>query len=512
MTNAGAAVAPAWAMRLPLRLFGAALLGAIAALAQPPWGLWPGIFLALPGVFWLWRGLPSGTAFWVGWAFATGAYATGMHWIVEPFLVDIPRHGWMAPFALVFLSGGLALFTGGAFALAAIGPRNDIDAVARLTLFWAMSEFARSYVLTGFPWALPAYVWVGTPIAQLSSLMGPYGLSLVTLLATISPALVASRGRRWPAPAMAAAILALAWFWGDARLARELALTDTVIRVVQPNLDQRTKWDRDKRWAHFDKTLALTAETGDQGQPSVILWPEVAVTFPIDRAEEAQAEIVSAAKGASVALGSMRIDPGSDAAGSLRWRNSLFLIDGEGTAQTPYDKAHLVPFGEYLPLEGLLTQIGLSAIASAGRLVAGDAAMIFRPPNAPPFAPMICYEMIFPRETKSAAKDADWLVLATNDAWFGAGAGPEQHLAQAQMRAIENGLPVARSANTGVSAVIDPYGRIIARIPVGTDGFADSLLPAKLPITLYRVLGESVTLFVSFLCICIILTQRFARK
>lgn len=209
-------------------------------------------------------------------------------------------------------------------------------------------------------------------------------------------------------------------------------------------------------------------------------------------AEEARKEIANTA-GAEVALGSLRVDgePENAEAKPLRWRNSLFLLGKDGALSDPFDKVHLVPFGEYLPFEDFLSKFGILAIAQRGAgIVPGEATIVMTPEAAPPFTPLICYEMIFPREVMAASKEADWLALVTNDAWFGDWAGPIQHLAQAQMRAIETGRPIARAANTGISAMIDTYGRVVASLPMNEEGIIDAPLPAKRE-TLYRSTGET---------------------
>lgn len=479
------------------RLASAFAAGCLFALAQPPWGLWPLIFAALPALFWLWRTQRGAPAFWTGWAFGAGFFGLGMHWIVEPFLVDAPRDGWMAPFALVILAGGMALFPGAAaWAAARLRRGGDLHAAALLTLALFTAEALRSYILTGFPWALPAYVWVGAPPAQIAAHVGPYALSLLTLAFGLAPVVAAPRLRAAGALAAALCVGAL-WVHGEARLSASAPMTDTIVRIVQPNVAQRTKWDLDKVRAHLENHMELTAAAAEP-RPDIVVWPESAVTFPLDRAPEAAAEIARTAGGADVAIGSLRVDDADSEGVEPRWRNSLFLLGEDGALSAPFDKIHLVPFGEYLPFDDLLNSLGVLAFAArpAG-LVAGDAPVLMTPRSAPPFAPLICYEMIFPRETKAAAAGAAWMILATNDAWFGAGAGPVQHLAQARMRAIETGLPIARSANTGISAIIDAQGRITGRIAHGARGWIDRALPAPAAHAAYRDIGEVATLLIA---------------
>lgn len=477
------------------RLGAAFLCGAIFALAQPPLGLWPLIFVAGPVLFWLWRGAVGWAAFRVGLAFGAGYFGFGLHWIVEPFLVRPEIDGWMAPPALLLISFGMGLFPAAGFWLAGVATRKGTAALPSLALGWAGMEAARSWVLTGFPWALPGYVWVDTPVAQIASLIGPYGLSLATLLLCLAPALGGARLLRPTGAISAVAVMGLAWAWGAAEIADAPPPDGPVIRIVQPNISQATKWDVELIRPHFKKTLALTAQAPEGDAPSLILWPESAVTFPIDMADQAREEIAATA-GVEVALGSLRVDGGPDNAEAqpLRWRNSLFLLDKQGGLSTPFDKVHLVPFGEYLPFEEILNRFGVLALAQRGAgIVPGESTIVLTPAKAPPFAPLICYEMIFPREVMAASAGADWLALVTNDAWFGDWAGPIQHLAQARMRAIETGRPIARAANTGISAMIDAYGGVTASRPMNQDGVIDAPLPPKRA-TLYRRIGEWGTL------------------
>ena len=470
----------------------AALSGAMLGLAHTPFGVWPLAFVAGPVLYRLWR---TGGGFGVGWFAGAAFFALTLHWIVEPFLVDAPRYGWMAPFALIFLAGGLALFWGAAFWVAGRVRRGG---PAALTLAWAGAEALRGGVFTGFPWALPAYIWVDTPVAQLSSVFGPYGLSLLTLLAML---MLGARPARATSPIVMVAVLGV-WIWGDFRAARPLDdAAGPVVRIIQPNIPQAQKWDNAYTRINFDKALALTsAAPKADAPPDVIIWPEVAVPFAIEQATEAQAEIAIAAGGAPVILGSLAQSPSTN-----RWRNSLFALGGDGAPAARYDKSHLVPFGEYMPFGETMERLGVLAFAGRGLgMEAGAPPHALSLPELPPFTPLICYEGVFPREVRAGASGADWIVLITNDAWFGEWAGPAQHLAQARMRAIETGLPIARAANTGISTLISPYGLIENSLSLNTGGLIDSRLPARTPPTIYAQLGPTPALLVSFLALLVV--------
>lgn len=496
---------------LRLRLAGAALAGGAMALAQPPLGLWPALFAAGPFLHLLWaRAETVRAAFLTGWAAGAAFFGLALHWIVEPFLVDAARHGWMAPFALLLMAGGLALFWGAGFALAA-ALRRFGGGPFLLAAAWALMEFARSYVLTGFPWALPAYAWMETPLLQSAALIGPYGLSLLTLAALLAPgALLEWKRRALPALLCLPALAGL-WLWGAARIpeAEAADASRPLVRILRTDIDQNEKWAPENARLFFERLLALSE--GGAEPPAIVLWPEAAISFPIDMAPEAQAMIGRALGPAALGLGSLRLDAGPEGlieAGAL-WRNSFFLMDGRGLS-APYDKVHLVPFGEYLPFDAAMAAIGLKSLAGLGAgIVPGAAPALMRAPGLPPFAPLICYEMIFPRETARAAAGAEWLVLVTNDGWFGAWAGPRQHFEKARMRAVETGLPVARAANRGISAMIDPWGR--AEEAAAGERALDARLPDSLPPPPYARRGETYTTL-AIILLCMLSTQSRRRR
>ncbi len=480
----------AWRPRA--RAVAALAAGAVAALGQAPWsvealgvaGLFGGLALFLAAR--TWRG-----AFVTGWAFGTGHFAVALFWIVEPFLVDVARHGWMAPFALVFLAGGLALFWGAAFAAgrAAGGPAGWAGALA-------LAELARGYVLTGFPWALPGYIWTDSGALQWAAVTGPHGLTFVTL------ALVAATWAalaRAPAPWLLAAPLPfLVFAVSGAALApppQDLA-GRPIVRLVQPNAPQSEKWDPDRVIEFYRRQLGYTAAPGDPA-PDLTVWPESAIAWPLDIAEPVLAEIAAVANGTPVVLGLNRREDG-------RWFNSLVVVDETGQVAQLYDKHHLVPFGEYIPLGQVTRLLGLQSFAARDGYgySPGPGPRLLDLPGIGPTLPLICYEAIFPQDVRAAPARPDLLLQITNDAWFGEISGPYQHLAQARVRAVEQGLPLVRVANTGVSAVIDPAGRILSELPLGEAGFVDHPVPAPRPPTLYARTGDWPALLVILATLC----------
>lgn len=451
--------------------------GALASLALAPWHFLPGLPLALAVAGWLLlRASSAGQAALAGWLFGLGYFAFGLSWIVEPFQIDPDRHAWMAPFALVFLAAGLALFWGGAFGLAA---RLCAGAwrIPMLVVLWSLAEIARAYVLTGFPWAAFGQLWLDTPAARLLPLIGPQGLALLTLAAFVPLALLAQR--RPLAGGLPLALSALAVFAAPEPPAARL--TDKVVRIVQPNAPQNLKWHPDHRWDFVRRAVGFSAA---EPRPDLIVWPETAVPLLLNRADETLQAIAETAHGVPVLLGIQREEDGA-------YFNSAVLLDASGAVAATYDKAHLVPFGEYVPFGNFMARFGIHGFASqAGAgYAAGPGAEVMDLPVGTAL-PLICYEAVFPQDVNAAAARPQMLVQITNDAWFGTRSGPYQHLVQARMRALEQGLPMIRAANTGVSAMIGPDGALLDSLPLGKAGSLDARLPQPLEATPYSRSGD----------------------
>ena len=491
------------------RLGVATLAGAAMTLGQPPVAQPWALLLALPVLVWLIDAAPGPrAAALAGWGAGFGYFVTGLYWIGHAFMVDAAQFAWLMPFAVTLLPAFLGLFWAAAFAFARrIWPHGRWWRVVALAASVTLVEYARSHVLTGFPWGLPGYVWVETPVMQAAAWAGPFGLTFLTL-ALMPLVLIGIVECRRTASLVALAGLAALWATGEARL-RAAVDHDSgpVLRLVQPNAEQALKWQPEHAAVFYARLLAATAAPPDPvlGPPAAVIWPETAVTFLPAYQPERRAEIAAAAGGAPVILGALH---GERRDGEEQWFNSLMTILPDATLGPRYDKSHLVPFGEYLPYESVLGPIGLRQLVSQGGFTPGPGPRVLEVPGLPPFSPLICYEMIFPSgivpATASGGNRPDWLLQITNDAWFGGFAGPQQHLAQARIRAIEQGLPVVRVANTGISAAIDAHGRVLARIPLQTDGYRDIRLPGALPPTLYARTGDvpamSLVVLVFFLC------------
>ena len=479
--------------RLRYRLILAAVAGAMAALGHAPFGLWPLAIAGFAGVFALLRGTREIRASaWTGWAAGCGYFALALVWIVEPFLIQPERDGWMAPFAIAGLSAGLARFWAGAAAASRALGGGAVAWVGTL----AAVELARSYVLTGFPWALIGHVWIDTPVMQVAALAGPLGLTVLALALAAAAVLLWEPAHRWGGLA-AVAVVGIAAIWGVSVTggrdtggvqAAQAAADRPVIRMVQPNAAQHLKWDRDLIPAFFQRQIDYTAAPGleDGTRPDLVIWSETAVTMLLEDAEPALELIAQAADGVPVLLGIQRFI-------GQRIYNSALLLNAEGAPAAIYDKYHLVPFGEYMPFGDQLARFGIHGMAaSAGRgFSPGPGARLMDLGGALGRAlPLICYEAVFPQDIAAAPERPDFLLQITNDAWFGELSGPYQHLAQARLRAVEQGLPMVRVANTGVSAMIDPLGRVTAEIPLGQAGWLDAALPEALPSTLYARTGD----------------------
>ena len=460
------------------------LAGAVAATGQAPlnWGM--PTLLGLMGMFWLFtQANTPKNAFRSGWLAGAGYFAVALNWIVEPFLVDFASTGWMAPFALVFMAAGLALFWGTAQWL--------VHRLGRGVILWAtalaLAELVRAYIFTGFPWAMPAYAWVNSLAVWPSVWVGSHGLNFALfLLAGWLVSLMTHKGicsYKWPL----FAALALSLIPVPKVQAPDFGPT---FRLIQPNAPQDEKWRQDRMEVFFERQLALSTEPG---APDFIIWPETAVAVPIPYSDELLQEMAAIAGDAQIITGIQRID------GALNY-NSLIVLDTSGNVEQIYDKHHLVPFGEYLPLGDLLGRFGLRGLAAedGAGYASGTGPQTIALAGVGGVLPLICYEVVFPQDLRSADRPS-LLLQITNDAWFGEFSGPYQHLAQARMRAVEQGLPMIRVANTGVSAVIDARGRVIASIPLGVHGYLDARQPKALPSTLYAKTGDWPVTFILLL-------------
>lgn len=479
-----------------LRLGAALLLGALATLVFAPFDMPLAGFAAFTGLFFLLDRLDrTQSAFWTAWFFGWGHFIAGLYWTASAFLVEADKFAWMIPGPLLGLPAFLALFPAVALTLAwrltSPGPWRIAAAAAS----WTLLEFARGHVLTGFPWNLIGYAFGFHPAAmQPAAWIGVYGLSFVAVLAFAAPSLLLRPGRRPVAALLVVAPAVLLVLAGTARLhdptPREPAVN---LRIVQGNIQQRDKWRRDLIADNFRMLVAMSLRPGDGPPPDLVIWPETAATFLLDRADAPRQAIADIAaqlgggRGGLVITGAPRIEK---VEGEDRPHNSAMAIDPQGRIVALYDKVHLVPFGEYLPQRGLLQTLGLERLAQGrGDFVPGRPDQHFELPGLPPPAVLICYEAIFPALSHRTRRP-DWLLNLTNDGWFGDLTGPDQHFAMARFRAVEQGLPLVRAAGTGISGVIDNRGRIVASLPLNSAGVLDAPLPATGTSTFYAKIGD----------------------
>jgi len=507
----------------------AVFAGAISVLAFAPIHGWPVLFVSFGLLVWLLDGCHANhadlrrrlkcagaTGFWFGF----GYFLTGLYWTAEAFLVEPWRHGWLIPFDLIFLPGGMALFYAGAAALAMFLWRPGAARVFAAAIAFGVGEFARGHVLTGLPWNLVAYGLAATlPMMQAASIFGVYALSLLAVLLFASPfAIWAPEGSGLARPKGTALVtllfavaLAVGALWGQARLTRANAETTGVrLRIVQANVDQANKWRPENSAEIFDTYLDLSKSggggAGGLNGISFVIWPETAVPFLLADSPEALLAIGDMLpEGTSLLVGSARHVGSRDKQGRLeseRIYNSLLVVGDKGEIFGGYDKVHLVPFGEYLPFQDFMERLGILQLTGIrGGFSAGTGSRLLSIPGAPPARPLICYEIIFPDEVTDSAQRPGWLLNVTNDAWFGGSAGPYQHFHQAELRAVEQGLPVVRAANTGISAIIDPYGRVLAELGLKKEGVVDGVLPAALARTPFVRFGLWIELLVLVLAV-----------
>lgn len=477
------------ALPAAMQVTAVALAGAVSALGFAPYNLLPVIVLA----FCLFALVVCSSATvlraaLLGWAFGAAQFACGLFWISESFQYQIAMPAWLGLPAVLLLAAFLALFPALSAAVArglAGAPAGDSATQWRglllLAVCWTASEMLRGWVLTGFPWNLLGSAVLAVPQwAQLAALSGVYGLTLASfLLVAVGVAFLLGLPRAGVASLFALALLAGGWLWGEARLDRIDALaqdatagTATRLHIVQANVGQDEKWVDGLGSVHLSRHLDMTRDVL-AGQPAgIVIWPETAVAHFLEEDRLARLDIAQVLGPGSLLLtGSVRIqrDMLGRATGA---RNSVLAIDDAGDVVATYDKAHLVPFGEFLPLRPVLEKFGLARLAPGGLdFIPGPGPGTLALPGQPPVGVLICYEAIFPGRVVDRADPPDWLLNVSNDGWFGRSAGPHQHLAQARLRAIEEGRFLVRSTSTGISAIIDPAGRILRQLPIGYAGY-----------------------------------------
>jgi len=495
------------ALSLGRRLALSALLGAAATLALPPFHVVPFLAIGLIGLVWLIDGAGRARdAFLLGWCFGFGHLVAGLYWFAHALLTDAEKFAWLIPFAVSIIPAFLAVYPGLAALLLWHWGGQGWRRIVVFAALWTLGEWFRGWVLTGLPWNLLGYAWAfSDPMIQFAALTGIFGLSFLTVATLAAPAVFADAERPWRIVGAAALALGIVWLGGSLRLPDGAApvLEEQRIRLVQPNIAQHHKWSEALREQHLRRHVDLTLAPGWENVRHVI-WPEAAIPYFLDEDPDLARGLGRLAPpGGLLITGAPRISPGRRP--PIKLWNSIEAIDGTGSIVATYDKAHLVPFGEYLPFRPILGTLGMTKLAhgmvdfSAGP---GPRDMIL--PGLPPAAPLVCYEAIFPgavveRGNGREPPAARWLLVVTNDAWFGQSTGPYQHFAMSRLRAVEQGLPMLRAANTGISAFVDPYGRIVSSLGLGEAGHLDGPLPQALASpTFFAIRGSVPVLLLIF--------------
>jgi apolipoprotein N-acyltransferase len=500
--------------------------GAIGALAMAPINFFPAFIIPMTAAVWLIDGcaetrqkpaarqvrlgLPVSAwrAFAAGWWWGFGYFLGGLWWLGAAFLVEADKFAWALPLGVAGLPAVLAVFPGLGFMIARLLWTPGAGRLFALAAALSLAEWLRGHVLTGFPWNTFGMALGGNlNTAQLASIVGLYGLTILAVLIFSAPAVLGeksavqgARGRRLPAPIIAA-LLAFCGIYGFGAWRLSHATSEPVagvrLRIMQPNLPQDAKFrPENKAWilAHY-LALSMRAATPDRpglDDVTVLIWPESAFPFILSRDAGALAEIGAILPQNTVLVtGAARKENEARpfAAGPARYFNAIQVVASGGHILDSYDKVHLVPFGEYLPFQSVFDRLGLQQFVHVpGGFEAGSGRRLLVVPGLPPVAPLICYEAIFPGEavpSGTVVERPGLLLNVTNDGWFGTTSGPHQHFAQARLRAIEEGLPLIRAANTGISAIVDPYGRVLGELQLGTEGVLDGGLPQGIEAPLF---------------------------
>jgi apolipoprotein N-acyltransferase len=467
------------------------LWGTLAATALPPIHLLPSLLFSVPALLRLIDAAPHWRrAALVGWFYGFGLGLAGLYWITEPILTEAQQFWWLVPFAAPLLAGAVAFYT----IIPAVAARLVPAGLGRVLIFagaWTLSNLAQQFLFTGFPWnywgtdwAIPGYA--GDILLQPAAIFSVYGLTLVTVLLSTAP-LFRLKGF------IALGICLLLWVgFGYSRLQTREIETSTRVALVQPDFPEPPIFSRPALLANWHRLLAMSS-AGIKNGANVIVWPEAASPWLLDNDAGARQQLAAVTGTTPVIAGSLRMVTNSD------FRNSVVVTAGPQPPLAVYDKWKLVPFGEYMPkwfpLKVIPSLVGDGFTPGSGpKTISGI-------PGLTPFAPIICYEAIFSGQILNERDRPDWIVNITDDAWFGDSAGPHQDFADVRLRAVEEGLPVVRDANSGISAVIDPFGHVIAEMPLNFQGTMVAPLPKAQPKTIFAHFGLMLPTTLSVLCI-----------
>ncbi|SFA97127.1 apolipoprotein N-acyltransferase [Rhizobium sp. NFR07] len=472
------------------------IAGAVGAFALPPFGFFAALFVSFTLLVWLIDGStgnPAGgvssrlrSAFFIGWLFGFGYFVASLWWLGNALLVEADDFAWALPLAVLGVPAVLALFYGLAAALARILWSDGIGRIAALAAAFGVAEWLRGFVLTGFPWNAVGYGAMPTPLMMQSAVViGIFGVSVLAVFVFSAPALLGTGKGKVAGLGLAALLLMAHFSYGAWRLhgadaALEAAAGERkTVRLVQPLIDQAQKLDNTNRAEIFEEHLRLSAlpPEGEGKRPDIIVWPETSVPFILTENPDALARIADVLQDGQVLIAGAVRSENAGAGMAPRFYNSIYVIDSDGQIISAADKVHLVPFGEYVPYENLLKSMGVTdAIAMPGGFTAAPTRSLLTLPGGALFYPLVCYEAIFPNEISQDVERAAALLNVTNDGWFGATPGPHQHFQQARLRAVETGLFLIRGANTGISAVVDPFGRVVNGLSYNQKGVIDATI------------------------------------
>ncbi len=526
----------------------ALLAGAVGALAMAPIGLAPAMIVPMTVAVWLidgtdeavggrvgrrhlWPSLRSAAG--DGWWWGFGYFLAGLWWLGAACLVEPDKFAWALPISVAGVPAVLAVFSGLGFGVARALWMPGPGRVLSLAFGLGLSEWLRSFVFTGFPWNEFGMAFGNVIVlAQGASLIGVHGLTLVAIAVCAAPATLAdadpARQDRWSLRAptlLAVGLVAAAAGWGAWRLhvTNPGVVAGVKLRIMQPNITQDEDFTYARRHDILQRYLALSDKATSPERSGLadithLVWPESPFPFILSREPDALDAISTALPGGTLLLtGAARRD-GPTGSPTPHYFNSIQVVAKGGEILDTYDKVHLVPFGEYLPFGGLLEELGVEQfVAIPGGFEAGARQRLMNVPGLPTVVPAICYEAIFSGAILPPLPDniVPGLILnLTNDSWFGTTPGPYQHFSQVRLRAIEEGLPLVRAANTGISAVVDPLGRIVGQIPLGVADVLDAQLPERVAATPFARFHDSIPAMLSALLFSsvFVLKARAARR
>jgi apolipoprotein N-acyltransferase len=491
--------------------------GGLSILAFAPFNFFPVLAISLTAFFLLLQKTKTPrAAFLIGWSFGFGFFVFSFYWIAGALFVDIKSFWWVLPLAVGGLPCLFALYYGIVCALAhRFLNLNRLEGLVGFGLALFLAEYARGYLFTGFPWNLFGYIWADwLPWLQSTSIAGIYGLTFITIFLALTPTLFALPSLPFKKARQIAfasfALFCIMGLWGSWRLAANQTtfVPDVKLRLVQPAIDQKIKWVADKKEENFQNLLVLSFGDGADGITHII-WPETATAFYLNEDIEHRLAIVNLLpEKATLITGSVQRE--TTKTGERHYYNSLITTDRSGYITSGYDKSHLVPFGEYIPFKDYLPESMASAVGV--NFSAGSGLLTIKLPGLPAFSPLVCYEAIFPGAVARRDDRPQMLINVTNDAWYRGTIGPDQHFAIVRTRAVEEGVPIVRVSNMGISAVTDPLGRTIASTGMDSPESVDSLLPNALNNSTVFALYDQLFLWILFIftLFFVILAQRKA--